>query len=453
MEVKKDIDHLECKFAVYCPPPEYDPSMPDIHLVKERRFYKDGTSDPNVRFINNFKRKFYVTKKGFRNHQQRKEWEDLDKLNMFESTQSTLSDNVAKAIGEPWLSGNMRMINRNPYIYGTDILSTAIIKHTYQEKYPQDMSRYSVAVFDVETDMLYGTGKIIMATLSFGNRVFTAIVDTFMEGQTDVHARLQKALLKYIPDVVAERNIHWDVVLVKDDASVVTECFKRAHEWMPDIIAIWGINFDMPKTVAALQMAGIEPKDIFSDPKIPAPYRYFKYKQGSKQKVTASGKITPVKPHEQWHTVYCPSSFYFIDAMCAYKRIRLAGAEEQSYSLDAILKKHKIGGKLRFKEAEGLSKSDWHVFMQDKYPFEYVIYNVYDCVSIELLDETTLDLCLSMPMMSGCSDFEHFKSQPRRLVDSLHWECLKNNKCIGSTSDQMTSELDSKTLGLEGWIN
>jgi hypothetical protein len=138
--------------------------------------------------------------------------------------------------------------------------------------------------------------------------------------------------------------------------------------------------------------------------------------------------------------------------MCAYRHIRTGSPEEPSYSLDSILKKHNLGGKLTFKEADGFVKLEWHQFMQEMYPLEYIIYNVFDCISMEELDEITSDLSITLPLFSGCSDFENFKSQPRRLADTLHYYCLENKKVFGSTSDEMVTALDSKTLSLSGWI-
>jgi hypothetical protein len=109
-------------------------------------------------------------------------------------------------------------------------------------------------------------------------------------------------------------------------------------------------------------------------------------------------------------------------------------------------------GKLRFTEADHLSGLDWHIFMQSKFKFEYVIYNVFDCVSMEMLDEKTKDLCLSLPLMAGCSDFANFKSQPRRVVDELAYFVEARGRIMGTTSDQMAGELDQKTIGLDDWI-
>lgn len=462
----EEIAGIECRFAVYCPPPKHSGIYDDLHVVKEMIHTKDGQLVPNLRLIKNFKREIYVTRKGYQKHSDKKEWEYLDRVVPLKTTQADLIRTASRALDWPGFKGDLRMLAKSPYLYGTDILSTAVVKRYYQDKHPELLTPYSVACFDTETDVVHGHKEIVMATLSFGAKVVTAIHKNFVQGHANVEERLQVMLRKYlgqmesqgkdgetiITDFVTKRGIQWEVVLVDSEVEIIKTCFKRAHEWQPDFVAVWNIDFDMPKMLTALEKAGVDPKDVFSDPRVPRAFRHFYYSQGPKKKVTASGKETPIKPAAQWHTVYCPSSFYFIDAMCAYRHIRTGEAEEPSYALDAILNKHLGLRKLKFSMADGLTKIDWHIFMQSKYPLEYVIYNVFDCVSMEELDEETKDLRLTLPMFSGCSDFETFKSQPRRRADDLHFFCLQHGRVIGSTSKEMADEFDDYTLGLEGWI-
>lgn len=447
---KEEIRGYECRFAVYCPPPEGEHS--DIHLIKEIIHTKDGRQIPNVKLVKDFKRPFWVTKKGFRNHQDKKELEELTKLDRYSTTQTELLNDAARALGQQWFRGNLRRLARSPYLYGADILSTAMIKKAYLKKFPELITPYSVAMFDTEKDVVNGTDQIIMATISFKKRVFTAVQASYVEGYSDVEARVGKLMNKYLAKVIEKRGIEFELLIVPDDVSIIKECFKRAHEWMPDFVSIWNINFDLPLMIKTLESNGIDPKDVFSDPSVPAAYRHFHYKEGAAQKVTASGKVTPVKPSARWHTAYCPASFYFIDGMCAYRQIRTGEGEEPSYGLDAILKKHECGGKLEFEEAGHLTGIDWHIFMQTYYRLEYIVYNVWDCVSMEELDEKTSDLSLTLPMFSGCSDFANFKSQPRRRADDLHYFYLENDCVIGTTSDQMRNDLDDYTVGTDGWI-
>ncbi len=470
-EIEVQKPRYECRFATYCPPPER--GMRDLHVIKEIVHEPDGTVRPNLRMVYDYKSPFWITKEGRRTHKEKKEWEDLENLNRFESTRAEQVFSISKALGMPWFRGSLRDVcggEKGQYVYGADILSTAVIKRSYQDRFPGVNTPYSSAMFDTETDVIRGTDEIQMATLSSKSRVFTAIQKDFVQGYSDVEARLQALLRKYLTqmkmkrkvdgkkqdvvvDILAERNITWEVMLVDREIDVVIEIFKRAHEWKPDFLAIWNIDFDIQKVMRAMEKAQVDPAAVISDPQVPPEYRYFRYKQGPKKKVTDSGKVMPIKPAAQWHTVFCPASFYFIDAMCAFKHIRIGNGEEPSYGLDAILKKHDLGGKLAFEEADHLVGIDWHQFMQERHPLEYVIYNVWDCVSMEMLDEVTTDLSLTLPLFSGCSDFENFKSQPRRTADNLHYFCLQQkNRVIGTTSSEMKMDLDKLTVGVDGWI-
>lgn len=447
----EDITAIECRFAVYGKPIKGESD--DYHFVKEVVHTKDGNRIPRLKVIKNYERTFAVTRKSYQNHKDKKEWENVDKVQFHKTTQSQLILKAARALGQPYFNGGLRELARSPYLYGADILSTAVIKQEYQEKYPNVITPFEVAAFDTETDVVNETEEVIIATLSYKDRVATYISEEYLRGAgANIVERLHVLMDKYLGEYVEKRKIKWTVEIVKDDIACIVGCFDKAHEWKPDFVAIWNMNFDIPKVVESLEKKGVDPADVFSDPKIPQQYRFFRYKQGPNQKVTASGKVTPIKPAAQWHTVFCPSSFYVIDAMCAYRHIRTGNPEEPSYALDSILQKHLGIRKLKFEEANHVSGLKWHQLMQTDFKLEYVIYNVFDCVSMEELDDKTKDLCLTLPSMAGISDFENFKSQPRRVVDQLHYYCLKQGKVIGTTSDEMSGDLDSLTIGLKDWI-
>jgi hypothetical protein len=168
-----DIVSKECRFSVYCKPPEGETD--DYHLVKEILHTKDNKTISNVKLIKNFERTFYTAKNNSRNYQQKREWADLEELQEHKTTQSNLIRKAANALGQPWFNGNLRKLARSPYLYGADILSTAIIKQQYRSKYPNIITPYSMACYDTETDMLDGTEQVIIATISFKDRVYTGI--------------------------------------------------------------------------------------------------------------------------------------------------------------------------------------------------------------------------------------------------------------------------------------
>jgi DNA polymerase elongation subunit (family B) len=448
---KEDIVSRECRFVVHCPS---NMSSNDIHLIKEVLHLKDGTLVPRVRLLPNFKRDFYVTKPGFRKHKQKKEWESVERLYKYQSTQARLQVSIARALGQVGFKGPMKKLLRSPYVYGADILSTALIKHKYMTEYPVQPTKYSVCVLDLETDVVTGSNDPIMGTISMKDKAYIVVREDFIKGHANPVQRIYEAIDKHISQHIQERNVTVEIDFRPTSGTLVQALIERAHKWMPDFVAIWNMDFDIPKILASLEAEGINAADVFSDPSVPLEYRHCNYRPGSPQKVTASGKVTPVKPANRWHTLYCPASFYVIDAMCTYRIIRLASPEEPSYSLDNILKKELKGiKKLKFEAAKHLEGTlEWHIFMQQNYPFDYIAYNLFDCMSMEILDEKTNDLAVTLPMFSAMSDFRHFKSQPRRLVDALHFEALEKGLVIATTSDEMTEEVDSETLDLTGWI-
>jgi hypothetical protein len=444
---------IECRFAMYSK--SNTGNETDIHFIKEQihNLNEDGTSTvtPNTRIIYNYKRDFWVANKGAQDHQDKKEWIDLNDAQAFKSTQTHLLRSAAAALGKPWFKGSLRDLQESPYLYGTDITSTAIIKQSYKNKW-NVTTPYTNAVFDTETDVLHGTGQIMMATVSMKKTVITAVQEKFVRGHADAINKIHKLAEKYIGDVIEKRGIKLEIVVVADEISVVKTTINKAHELKPDFLSVWSLSFDIGKVIDACARVNITPASVLSDPSVPNEYKYFKYKEGPAKRITASGVVMSFKPAARWHSVFCPASFHWIDAMSAYKYVRSGNAEEPSYSLDAILTKELNITKLKFKEADKYKGLAWHEFMQSNYPLEYIVYNIFDCVSMEMLDEKTLDLQLQLPMFSGCSDFTDFKSQPKRAADAFHHFCLANGKVMGTTSGDMVEEFDSETISGKGHI-
>ena len=74
---KEDVKGLECVFATYSSNKALNT---DALIVKENVHLKDGRVVPNIRVIRDKKWPFYITRKGYRNHQEQKEAEHLERL-------------------------------------------------------------------------------------------------------------------------------------------------------------------------------------------------------------------------------------------------------------------------------------------------------------------------------------------------------------------------------------
>ncbi|MBE0438189.1 MAG: hypothetical protein IBX57_00285 [Gammaproteobacteria bacterium] len=447
---KEQIEALECKHVNYCK--ANNGSYDDLLVIKEVIHTKDGRKIPNMVMLKNFKRDFYVTKPGFQKHKDKKEWEEVTKLQKFTTTQNNLLRSIGRALGRPGAKGGLKTLARSPYLYGTDISPATLMKKKYRERYPDAFSENSVAVLDIETDVVHGHGRPIYVTITFKDKAVLAVTKEFIDGDTNFEAKLRKKTDELLGEYMKSRNINLEVLICDTAAEACAKVIARAHEWQPDFLTIWNIDFDIPKIVECLKNGGYDPAEVFSDPIVPPEYRFFKYMQGKSQKVTASGLITPIHPADRWHKAMCPASFMLIDSMCTYKRVRLAGSNDTSYSLDFQLNKHLGVRKLKFEEAKDHEGLAWHVIMQDKYKVEYGVYNLFDCIGVELFDEKVKDLAVTITVLSGISEFYIFDSQPKRLVDQLNVFCEEKGLVVAAASDDMVDDLDKHVVSMRNWI-
>lgn len=449
---KSTIKGLECVFATYS---ENKDIRQDLLVVKENVWFNDGTIEPNMRLIPNRKWPFYITKEGFRNHNDKKEWEDIHKLQKFYSTRVDLVRNITKANGYG-MATTIRQLGTSPYLYGTDLLPSSHIKTEYRKRFKDCQTiTHRVAALDSETDVEHGTQIINMLNITFEDKAYTAVTEKYVNGIPDFIEKCHAAANRLMPDDLKKRNLKWEIEIVKTPGEAVVKVMERAHQWRPDFISIWNMSFDIKKMVDALERDGIDPAYVFSDPCVPNEFKYFSFKEGQAMKVTQSGQQIPLHPAERWHVVTCPASFYFLDSMCLYKRIRTAAGNENSYKLDYILNKNDVGSKLKIEETAHLEEDGdkWHFTMQRDFKPEYVVYNLRDDVALLDLDEKTGDICRAFPALAGISDYSNFNKNPRRIVDDLHEFVLERGKVIAATPEDISADpLNEHVLGMGDWI-
>lgn len=467
---EKKIISKECRFVVHVPTKQ--PDIPDVHFIKETVHYEDGTSAPNIRLVKDYKRPFWITKKNFQNHTQKKEWESLDRLLRKDVTQSELYFNIARMLNCFHIK-NPKELLANPYVYGADVDSTTFIKRDYEIKYPEIRSPYSVSTLDIETNVLDDEKRIIMCTVTYMNKIYTVVDAKFMKGISNPIEYIMAKARKYIGEYIDKANLDIEVVLADDPVELIKKSFDKLHEWKPDILAIWNINFDMPQIIAELERGGADPKIYLCDPSVPYQFRVCKYVEGITKKVTASGLVKPLNPALQWHTLELTASFYVLDAMCIYRRLRIAKQEEPSYALNAILNKELGIRKLSFTETDQFSGLKWHQVMQQEYKGEYVIYNIFDAYSMVELENKTKDLSFSMPSLASNTPFTKFNSQPKLIADAFFFMLLNEKHCVLASTGRAPKAANEETetdeeaevdedgvplenydsLGLAGWIN
>lgn len=467
----------------------------DLLTVKEHIHNPDGTTTSNLRLIKDYQRDFYITRTEFRDYEQKKEYAPIDRLEHFRSSQIDMPGKIARAL-KIFGANSMYQLSESPHIYGTDISTTSLVANDYQTKWPELNSDATLAIMDFETDVLNGTKDIVMGAVTFQDKGILSVTRDFMRepnekalSDKEIEARIQAGIDQYLPDQGKARIKDIEIVVAEECWDVVVGLMTRVHEWAPDFLGFWNMSFDIGKINDALKKGQshygrildglkeglaikpadevllaqirdvkrryyeLEPKNVFSDPSIPDEYRHYNFYEDLKIKRIAGGK-TMVKHHaDLWHTVTAPASFYCICLMATFKRLRAHEALRNSYSLDAILGEILELSKLKFSGADGLTRLQWHRKMQTEYKVEYCVYNIWDCISVELLDEATLDVRTSTRLSVGISDLKNLNSTPKRLCDALHFELLKTNRVIGCTSPDMTENpFDKHTPSVDGWI-
>lgn len=453
---KDDIVGYECKHVSYTKgEPRDRGEMPDdFHLIKEVIHLKDGRRIPNLRKKINYHRPFWITKPHFRNHKEKKEFEYLDKLTKYESTQAGLVNAIKRALDVRGPQFTLRQVSESPYLYGSDITSTAIIKRQYMDKWPTCRSENTVAVLDIETDVVHGTEEPILVALTFKDKAILCATEMYTQKEKDWAIKMREYAYKRLDKTFKARNIDLIVEVTKDPLEAIKKVIAKAHEWRPDFVSVWNMDFDIPKILKTIEQYGGDANEIFSDPMVPKPFRKVRYKHGNAVKVMASGKSMPLPPYDRWHTLFCPASFYVIDQMCVFRKLRVAKGQEPNYKLDTILKKYANCGKLTNPRADKYTGLKWHVYMQTHEKLEYGAYNLFDCIGCEILDEQmdVGDLRLSMSIQAEHSDYDKFPSQPRRTVDDLHFKWLSMGKVIASTPPKISTEFDLITVSTSNWI-
>ena len=202
---KEDIKGRECKHIVYCKS-QRKGDNDDLLVAKEYIHTKDGKRIPNLAMFENRPYKFYLTKPAYRNHEQKKEAEHIDRLTEYTTTYAQLPYAISQALGVAH-QGSLRRVCRSPYVYGATIKPTALLKHKYKTTFPlENANPYSVAALDIETNMLGGKKEINLISITFKDRVFLAFNKMYFKSPY-YKQNVIKKMHQYLGEYIAKRNI------------------------------------------------------------------------------------------------------------------------------------------------------------------------------------------------------------------------------------------------------
>lgn len=461
---KEEILGYEFKTASFVASKENPGS--DLVVVKENIHLRNGNTVPNIRLVKDFKRPYYITRESQRKHKDKRVWEHLDNLRRYECTQSGLANDIQRRLKSG--RGGVKTLNRNPYLYGTDISSTVLIKHQYMTKFPDLKSLFRVAHLDIEFDVVDGTDSINMISVSCGDKIYQTVTKAYIGTTYDFFGKVRQCYQEEIVPILERVDLeikqfkdkkikhHFDIEFYEaaDECDAVLWIFDKLHNVIkPDLLSVWNLPYDTKKMMQALSRRNISHASVFCDPIIPPEFKFFDLKEGQAKVFDANGVAESKDPCDRWHKVTAPSGFFWVDQMSIRRMVRKHLNKEPSYSLGDILYKELGFGKLKGDKGIRSTGIDWHKHMQRHEKIFYCVYNMFDNIGAQLLDEKTEDLRSTFPAQCGYSELQSYGSQGRKLADDFYFDLLEKGYVLTGTSDKMEKELDKYLVPLDGWIS
>jgi len=433
----------------------------DAVVAKVNRHHM-GISTPEVIVIDKPKRSFYLTKPGLRTHKYKKEYEYMENLDKYDVYNHELPRELFHRLNGfyPRRNPQLNQLCDSPYVYGADIHIEVLIKGALQKTFEKSGLRPSAVTtgfFDTEADMLETNGKDInLITVTHENKVYTAIwkkffkkriiidgKDRFVDASLDELIKLKDEVLephiesirKALPKVRIPK-FEYQYFLHDDLLECIKWIFEQIHVNMTDFIGIWNMGYDIPQVIRNIQRLNGNVEDIMCYPGLAKKYKKVKYD-------TDHSKVDHFT--KKWDWFHSTSGSQFTNATSLYSLLRTVIGKETSYKLDDILHKNIGVGKLTFKDADPiiaeLTDTNWHRYMQRNEFLKYILYNQFDCISLQIMEWKNRDE-EQMVMLAGPSRLCKWSRQTRKAADDLYFDILQEGKVLVSTGRTMFNEFD-----------
>lgn len=417
----------------------------DAVIVKEVLPQEDGTGIPNLKIYKNPKRKFWVTKPIYRNHEFKKEYCNKDQLDEYICENRYMEYEIQKALDG--YSGSYRVpisvLNNSPYVYGTipvEVLTKMKYNDTMGDQHPVP---FTTGFLDIETNMLTDEENIILITVTHEEKVYTAILDSFfykvekndvrVKGTIEEVKRLAEETIYGPLDVYCEKRkipkfkFDFNFFVGQTELELIEWIFQKIHSNKTDFIGIWNMDFDIPKILAAIRRAKADPSDILCHPDVPSQFRNIYYKQDQRD--------LKQLPHftEKWHWATIPGYTQIVDSMNLYSRLRKVKGYKQSYTLNYIL-----GEELRLQKLSLGDEGSHYIMQKDRF-LDYVVYNIFDSISLHVLEKQNQDIT-TMSILAGNSLLSQFAYSTILVSNNLYEYCQKANMVTAAAGSKMETK-------------
>lgn len=430
------------------------PGGRDGVVVSELKFFEDGTVEPYLEIIKEPKRKIYVTNSAFRNHDQKKEREHVSKLDIAEIYNCDMDKELFKRLNGYYPKGYVnRDIYNSPYIYGASASIEYLLKLRYVQNFEKTgvtLTGYTKGFLDIETSVEEGSiGDIVSIAYTHENHVYVGVVKKYFvqqnaenDGYTGCNIKtldeLANSILNPLVDDLFDKNkflnklksklpFKFHYFVADDDVTLIAWIFKQIHKNKTTFIGVWNMGFDMPIIIEALKKKDVKPEDIMCPPEVPLGYRNVWYQQDKK-------KVAHIVDKWDWCHITGYTQFY--DSMSLYAKLRIAKGKESNYKLDTILEINDIDSKLTY-NIPGKSDiipghTDWHRYMVKHEIYRYLVYMMWDAMSITCMDWQNQDID-TFYTLAGVTPIAKATKQTIRIHDEFYKDWINQGWVMGTS--------------------
>ena len=441
----------------------------DTLVVKELITYKDGRTEDNLKVIKNATRPYYITKNAYRNHKQKKEHELNTKVTEYRCTQSNLEKEALTRLKGSGYNGpfSRRNLNMSPYIYGSDINITELVKEKYDnafDKVGKPKGLFTTTFFDIEYN-IKKEETCILTSMRFNPKdskeieinVYVNNSENGIEIYNEDVPKIKEIMLKNFSSKLPKAFMHsmkfkFKFYFSEDVIEVLDLFWQNTHRDKSDFLTAWNVSYDIGQIEKEYEKRGEDFARRVTDPSLDDEYVEYRKKIVPDMVVTAGGVKKRIPTDRRWHTFRSPASFFIIDQMATYSYLRITDKTILGgYSLDNVLTKEGGLHKMNFPhldKLDGLVKVDWHNTCLKEYPIEYACYNIWDVMLCLILEWKNKDLASTLPIFVNKSSFEDFDSSTKYVVNDFHFYALANDRVIGT---MVPTENFGEGIGRRGW--
>lgn len=440
----------------------------DVVAVKEVTENANGERVRNLRFFENYKRDFYVTKPKFQNHNEKKLEEDVRKCKRYQCTQAALVEDVGRALRKK--SRSIKELASSQYLYGTDLHVTSTILNKYREKFGPPKLMPDVAVMDYEWDVDTKVQKASIGTYGFNDDIHLTIREdklaqnglTVKQYLTQIHDGFKQHVLPIVEAFYQskqgkhqiKRNFKLHVDVVRLDIDVIRKLFEYTHKYKSDYLAFWNGISDLTVIKEHCERYTLDMADFMCDPNVPAKWRVTKVNEGPRgAKLDAKGNKKRIDYFNEWHTLTNIAHWQYVDIMHAYAASRMHKPNLPTYGMDFILTKDLGLGKLKLvPEVSDKDMGKWHITMSNNHIVEYSLYATFDVIGPILLEDKQKEIAVQFYSIADINPIADAKKNPRCLTTKYHFELEKRGLVCASTSKTMVTEIDKQIYSGDDWI-